>query len=247
MHDVLEYVKNDPVHRRWHHRDLTFGMLYAFTENFVLPLSHDEVVHGKGSLLRKFGGDDWQRFAGLRALFAWMWSYPGSPLVFMGSELAPWDEWQSDAVLPWHLLESAPHRGVFDTVVELNRISAAWPAMWEQDHQPSGFQWLDADDAVHSCYAHLRWGRTGQEVVACVTNFTPVPRPGYRLGVPWVGSWQVLIDTDAAGYWGSDYRGLQGTDDPVLGAAEMTPWQGQPCSLLIDLPPMATLLIGGRR
>ena len=177
MHDTLEYVRHDPVHRRWHHRDLTFGLLYAFTERFVLPLSHDEVVHGKGSLLRKVSGDDWQRFAGLRALYAWMWAYPGAKLLFMGAEMAPWEEWKADASLPWHLLEHAPHRGVFDTVTTLNRLAASWPAMWEQDHEPGGFRWLSADDADHSCYAFLRWARSGREVVACVTNFTPGSSP----------------------------------------------------------------------
>ena len=246
MHDTLEYLRHDPIHRRWHHRDLTFGLLYAFSEHFVLPLSHDEVVHGKGSLLRKMAGDDWQRFAGLRSLFAWMWAYPGAPLVFMGAEMAPWEEWKFDASLPWHLLEHAPHRGVFDAMAELNRISTEWTSMWDQDNEPSGFQWLDADDALHSTYAFLRWGRGGQQAVACITNGTPVPRPGYRVGVPWGGSWRVLIDTDDAGYWGSGYRALTGDAGAAL-VADDIPWQGQPCSVTVDLPPLATVLIGGRR
>jgi 1,4-alpha-glucan branching enzyme len=245
MHDTLEYVRHDPVHRRWHHRDLTFGLLYAFSERFVLPFSHDEVVHGKGSLLRKVAGDDWQRFAGLRALYGWMWAYPGAKLVFMGAEMAPWEEWRADASLPWSLLEHAPHRGVFDSLTTLNRLAAAWPAMWEQDNEPGGFQWLDADDADHSCYAFLRWARSGTEVVACVTNFTPVPRPGYRVGVPRAVEWNVLIDTDHTGYWGSGFRALQGSASPTV-TASTVPWQGQPASVLIDLPPMATVLIGAR-
>ena len=247
MHDTLGYLEHDAVHRRWHHRELTFGLLYAFSERFVLPLSHDEVVHGKGSLLRKMSGDDWQRFANLRALYAWMWAYPGAPLVFMGAEMAPWEEWKADASLPWHLLEHAPHRGVFDTLTTVNRLADAWPAMWEQDGEPGGFRWLSADDADHSCFAFLRWARSGDEVVACVTNFTPVPRPGYRVGVPWDGEWQVLLDTDHTAFWGSGYRALNGTAGPTVGATSDHPWQGQPSSVILDLPPMATVLLGGRR
>ena len=158
MHDTLGYVSTDPVHRRWHHRELSFGLLYAFSERFVLPISHDEVVHGKGSLLGKMPGDDWQKFANLRAMFTWMWAMPGAPLVFMGAELAPWTEWNDAGGLPWHLLDHAPHRGVRDLLTELNRVAAQWRSLWERDHEPTGFQWLDADDALHSVYAFLRWG-----------------------------------------------------------------------------------------
>ena len=150
MHDTLGYFSTDPVHRRWHHRELSFGLLYAFSERFVLPMSHDEVVHGKGSLLGKMPGDDWQKFANLRAMFTWMWAMPGAPLVFMGAELAPWTEWNDAGGLPWHLLDHAPHRGVRDLLAELNRVAAQWRSLWERDHEPTGFQWLDADDALHS-------------------------------------------------------------------------------------------------
>jgi 1,4-alpha-glucan branching enzyme len=244
MNDTLEYLSNDPIHRRWHHREITFGLLYAFTERFVLPLSHDEVVHGKGSLVGKMAGDDWQRFANLRALYGWMWAYPGAPLVFMGAEMAPWTEWTEATSLPWHLLDHAPHRGVSELVTALNAAATDWVALWEQDDRPEGFQWLVADDADNSMYAHLRWARSGNEVVACVANFTPVPREGYRVGVPWKGTWDVIIDTDAPRYGGSGYLAVE-KSSPI--ATSDIPWQGQPCSIVIDVPPLAVLLIAARR
>jgi 1,4-alpha-glucan branching enzyme len=244
MNDTLDYFRNDPVHRRWHHRELTFGLLYAFSERFVLPLSHDEVVHMKGSLLDKMPGDEWQRFANLRALFGWMWAYPGVPLLFMGSELAPWTEWNAEASLPWHLLDHAPHRGVLDLVSELNEVEAAWPALWEQDGEPAGFRWLDADDATHSLFAFARWARDGHECVVCVANFTPVPRAGYRVGVPWAGEWKVLLDTDGWYFGGS---GSRGSEHDTLQATGDLEWQGQPASLIVDLPPLAVLWLGARR
>ena len=243
MHDTLDYASTDPVHRRWHHREMSFGLLYAFSERFVLPISHDEVVHGKGSLLAKMPGDDWQKFANLRALFAWMWAMPGAPLVFMGAELAPWTEWNDAGGLPWHLLDHAPHRGVRDLLTELNRISAQWPSLWERDHEPTGFQWLDADDAVHSVFAFLRWGYAGGHAVACVANFTPVPRAGHRVGLPWPGEWQVLVDSDNGQFGGSGYRGETST---VLASADHA-WQGQPASAEFDLPPLGVVWLGAAR
>ena len=243
MHDTLGYASTDPVHRRWHHRDLSFGLLYAFSERFVLPISHDEVVHGKASLLAKMPGDDWQKFANLRALFAWMWAMPGAPLVFMGAELAPWTEWNDAGGLPWHLLDHAPHRGVRDLLTELNRVSAQWPSLWERDHEPTGFQWLDADDATHSVYAFLRWGYAGGHAVACIANFTPVPRPGYRVGLPWPGDWQVLVDSDSGQFGGSGYRGAITT----AAATTENTWQGQPASAEFDLPPLGVVWLGAAR
>ncbi len=240
MNDTLGYFANDPVHRRWHHRSLTFGLLYAFTERFVLPLSHDEVVHGKGSLLGKMAGDDWQRFANLRSMFGWMWALPGDKLLFMGSELAPWTEWNAEASLPWHLEEHASHRGMLDLVTSLSEIADDWPALWDQDDAASGFQWLDADDADHSIYSFIRWSRSGEAVV-CVANFTPVPRPGYRVGLPRSGAWEWLLDTDGARYWGSGYRG---SDQTVIVDADA--WQGQPQSAVIDLPPLSVVWLGRR-
>jgi 1,4-alpha-glucan branching enzyme len=244
MNDTLGYAETDPVHRRWHHRDLTFGLLYAFSERFVLPLSHDEVVHGKASLLGKMSGDEWQKFAMLRALYAWMWALPGAPLVFMGAELAPWTEWNDAEGLPWHLHEFANHRGVGDLIGKLNAVSDAWPALWERDHEPTGFQWLDADDAAHSIYAFLRWGYAGSTAVACVANFTPVPRRGYRVGTPWAGAWEVLVDTDDTTFAGSGF-GAVGAGSTV--AADGPSWQGQQASLLVDLPPMSMIWLGASR
>ena len=243
MHDTLDYASTDPVHRRWHHREMSFGLLYAFSERFVLPISHDEVVHGKGSLLAKMPGDDWQKFANLRALFTWMWAMPGAPLVFMGAELAPWTEWNDAGGLPWHLLDHAPHRGVRDLLAELNRVSSQWPSLWERDHEPTGFQWLDADDAVHSVFAFLRWGYAGGHAVACIANFTPVPRPGHRVGLPWPGDWQVLVDSDNGQFGGSGYRGQLAT---VTASADNA-WQGQPASAAFDLPPLGVVWLGAAR
>ncbi len=236
MHDSLGYMEHEPVHRSHHHNEMTFAQLYAYNERFVLPLSHDEVVHGKGSLLNKIGGDDWQRFAGLRALFAWQWSVPGAPLVFMGAELAPWQEWNDAAELPWHLLDHPSHRGVHDVMAAMNRSADSHPAMWSRDNDPGGFQWLDADDAKHSMYSFLRWGDHGAAAVACIANFTPVPRPGYRVGLPWVGEWEVVLDTDEATWWGSGHR----SGSPVV-ATEDEPWQQQPASAVTDVGPMSML------
>jgi 1,4-alpha-glucan branching enzyme len=252
MHDTLGYISTDPVHRKWHHRDLSFGLLYAFSERFVLPLSHDEVVHGKASLLSKAAGDDWQRFATLRALYAWMWAMPGAPLLFMGAELAPWHEWSESSSLPWHLLDHAQHRGVRDVLAALNRAAGEWPAVWERDHEPTGFQWLEADDADHSVYAFLRWANAGNHAVACIANFTPVPRPGYRVGVPWAGQWTRVVDTDHAlfggsGFAASNYDGTVPFHEATLAATTEVPWQGQSCSAIIDLPPLSVVWLAAHR
>jgi len=245
MNDTLEYMQHEPVHRRWHQGEMSFGLLYAFSERFVLPFSHDEVVHGKGSLLSKMPGDDWQRFANLRALYAWMYSQPGAPLLFMGAEIAPFTEWSESQGLPWHLLEFAPHKGVCDLLAELNRLSVEWPALYERDHEATGFQWLDADDADHSMYAYMRWGYAGGRAVSCVANFTPVPRTGYRLGVPWAGQWKLLLDTDSAAYGGSGFGGWTMTETHL--EATDVPWQGQPCSVQLDVPPLSMVWLGGVR
>ena len=235
MHDTLDYLALDPVHRAHHHGEMTFALLYAYDERFVLPLSHDEVVHGKGSLLAKMGGDDWQKFAALRALYAWQWSMPGSPLLFMGAELAPWQEWNDESELPWHLLEHQSHRGVHDLLGALSRAADAWPALWRRDTDPGGFQWLDADDAAHSLYAFTRWDLDGDHAVTCIANFTPVPRPGYRVGLPWGGDWEVIVDTDDAAWWGSGHRGEQARS--VTGSGQA--WQSMERSALIDIGPMS--------
>jgi 1,4-alpha-glucan branching enzyme len=231
MHDTLEYFRQDPVHRRWHHHLLTFGLLYAWTENFVLPLSHDEVVHGKGSLVGKMPGDEWQRLANLRALYAWMWAHPGKQLLFMGAELAQEREWSHERSLDWHLLEDAGHRGVRDLLRELNRVAAERPALWQVDTRPDGFTWIDADDADNSVFAFQRSGADGSVVVA-VANLTPVPRHGYRVGLPSGGRWVDILNTDDARWGGSDVT--QRTVE-----ADGTPWQGQPHSAVLTLPPLA--------
>lgn len=243
MHDTLSYLGEDPVHRRWHHGLLTFGLLYAFSESFVLPLSHDEVVHGKGSLLSKMSGDDWQRFANLRALYAWMWALPGAPLLFMGGELAPWTEWSDASSLPWHLLDHAAHRGVRDLVVDLNSAGSRWEATWERDRDPSGFQWLDADDSERSVYSFVRWAHHGAHAVVCIANFTPVPRPGHRVGLPWPGVWEVVIDTDDIAYGGSGYAAGR-VSVPAL---DDVAWQGQPASGVVDLPPLSVVWLAAHR
>jgi 1,4-alpha-glucan branching enzyme len=242
MHDTLSYFKHDPVHRRWHHRDLTFGLLYAHSERFVLPLSHDEVVHGKGSLLNKMPGDEWRRFASLRALYGWMWAYPGDPLLFMGGEIAQWTEWSETAGVDWAALEGDRHRGVQELVRAMNRVAEKWPGLHEQDHVPWGFQWLDADDAEHSSYAFLRWSADGQEVVACAANMTPVAREDYRLGLPWAGEWQVLLDTNATYFGGTGQGGSR-----AVWAGDDEPHQGQPASAFLTLPPLAVVWLGNRQ
>jgi 1,4-alpha-glucan branching enzyme len=242
MHDTLGFFAHDPVHRRFHHRDMTFGLLYAFTENFVLPLSHDEVVHGKRSLLDKMPGDEWQRFANLRALYGWMWAYPGGELLFMGGELAQWREWSVEAGTDWQALEGERHRGVQEEVRALNSVARAWRALWERDHDAAGFQWLDADDADRSTYGFLRWSADGHQVVACLANLTPVPREGYRVGLPWGGEWRVLLDTNATYFGGTGFGGTHG-----VWAGDGEPSQGQPASAFITLPPLAVIWLGAER
>ena len=238
MHDTLGYLAHDPVHRRWHHRELTFGLLYAFTERFALPISHDEVVHGKGSLVNKMAGDEWQKFASLRSLFGWMWAYPGAPLVFMGCEIGQWREWSLDDGVDWAALDGEQHRGVQQLVRTANAVVAESPAIYERSHEPGGFQWLDADDAANSVYGFLRWSADSRHVVACLANFTPVPREAYTFGLPWAGTWQVLLNTDDQRFGGTGYGGVGEV------VAEKLPWQGQTASATITLPPLAVVWLG---
>jgi 1,4-alpha-glucan branching enzyme len=236
MHDTLEYFSKDPIHRRYHHDHLTFGLLYAFSENFVLPLSHDEVVHGKGSLIQKMPGDVWQKMANLRALYAWMWAHPGKQLVFMGGELAQWREWSHDRSLDWHLLEDAGHRGVFQLVKALNGIQRGHPAMWERDEAPEGFQWIDASDTEGNVLAFIRRGSTeGVPPVACIANLSPVPRYGYQVGLPQGGPWREILNTDAIEFGGT------GVGNGGQVTATDRSWHGQPASAQVTLPPLAVL------
>ncbi len=238
MHDLLDYMSRDPVHRKYHHNQLTFGLLYAWHENFILPLSHDEVVHGKGSLHQKMPGDDWQKFANLRAFYAFMYGHPGKKLLFMGGEFGQTREWNHDASLDWHLLEMGPyHRGLKILVQDLNRLYRSEPALHEVDYEPAGFQWIAPSDWEQSVVSFIRRARDPEEFVVVVSNLTPVPRPGYRLGVPRPGFYRELLNTDAAPYGGGDVGNAGGV------VAEPTQWQGQPCSLSLTLPPLATLVL----
>ena len=235
MHDTLEYFKRDPIYRRHHHHQLTFSLVYAFSENFVLPLSHDEVVHGKGSLLGKMPGDLWQRLANLRSLYAFMWAHPGKKLLFMGGELAQESEWRSEGSLDWHLLEQPEHSGVQALVRDLNRHYRAEPALWEVDFEPAGFRWLEPNDASSNVVAFLRLGSGEARPIVCVCNFSPVPRESYRLGLPGSGDWQELLNTDSAFYGGSGVGNLGSI------AAEPKPWHDQPFSAELTLPPLGVV------
>ncbi|OGQ81853.1 MAG: 1,4-alpha-glucan branching enzyme [Deltaproteobacteria bacterium RIFOXYA12_FULL_58_15] len=237
MHDTLAYMQHDPIHRRYHHNELTFRMIYAFTENFVLPLSHDEVVHGKGSLIRKMPGDMWQQFANLRLLYSYMFGQPGKKLLFMGSEIAQWNEWNHDASIEWDLLKFDNHACVQRLITDLNRLYVNEPALHEHDVRPEGFEWVDANDADASVFTFLRKPKTGGSVFLLLYNMTPVPRLGYRVGVPRPGSWQEVLNSDAGIYGGSDIGNLGG----VL--AVETPHHGRPYSIEVTLPPLAAVFL----
>ncbi|MCX2864695.1 1,4-alpha-glucan branching protein GlgB [Paucibacter sp. PLA-PC-4] len=244
MNDTLAYMREDPVHRRWHHDKMSFGLVYGFSENFVLPLSHDEVVHGKGSMLGKMPGDAWQKFANLRAYYGFMWGHPGKKLIFMGQEFAQNSEWNHEAELPWGLLQDARHAGVQRLVRDLNSLYRAEPALHRLDCEASGFQWLQAEDREQSVLAWMRLdrheeNRQGRAVIV-VCNFTPVPRPHYRLSVPVdtatrTNTWRVVLNTDAGHYGGSTSSNTSHLD--------RAPLVGEDGSLTLDLPPLATLFL----
>jgi 1,4-alpha-glucan branching enzyme len=237
MHDTLEYFSKEPIHRKYHHNDLTFGLLYAWHENFILPISHDEVVHGKGSLLGKMPGDRSQQLANLRALLAWMWAHPGKQLLFMGAELGQVAEWSHQHSIEWHLLDLPDHRGVQDLVRQLNQRYLERPALWRDDFSPEGFRWIDANDADNSILSFLRLApELGESAtVACVANLTPVPRQRYRVGLPRGGLWLELLNTDAIELGGSG----MGNRGAVW--ADPSPSQGLPCSVELTLPPLGVL------
>jgi 1,4-alpha-glucan branching enzyme len=234
MNDTLVYFSKDPVHRRYHHDKITFALLYAFTENFILPLSHDEVVHGKGSLLSKMPGDRWQKFANLRALLAWMWAHPGRPLLFMGGEIAQNDEWRHDTSIDWHLLDYPEHAGVQALVRELNTMYRQEPALWERDFDWTGFRWIDPNDADNSVLSFLRFPTEGGRNIACLANLTPVPRDGYRIGLPQPGRWVEILNSDSAAFGGSD---------TLIGSVttEATSWHDLDYSAVLTLPPLAVV------
>jgi 1,4-alpha-glucan branching enzyme len=235
MHDTLAYLARDPIHRRYHHDQLTFSLVYAFSENFVLPLSHDEVVHGKGSLLAKMPGDPWQQRASLRALYGYMWAHPGKKLLFMGGELGQEREWESEGSLDWHLLETPDHAGIQELVRDLNLRYREEPALWEVDFEPAGFRWLEAGDADANVIAFLRLSRGGERSVVCVCNFSPVPRTRYRVGLPAGGRWAQALNTDDERYGGG------GVGNVGEIAAEAKPWHDQPYSAELTLPPLGVV------
>jgi 1,4-alpha-glucan branching enzyme len=232
MNDTLGYFAKDPAYRRYHHHEITFGLLYAFHENFILPLSHDEVAHGKGSLLGKMPGDRWQQLANLRALLAWMWAHPGRPLLFMGGEIGQNDEWHHDRSIDWHLLDYPEHSGIQELVRTLNTVYRGEPALWDQDFDWPGFRWIDPNDADNSVLSFLRYPSNGR-TVACIANLTPVPRT-YRVGMPEPGRWVEILNTDEPRFGGSGAP----TD---LTTAEPVPWNDLPHSVTVTIPPIGVL------
>jgi 1,4-alpha-glucan branching enzyme len=237
MNDTLEYMRHDPVHRQYHHNELTFSMVYAYSENYVLPLSHDEVVHGKGSLLGKMPGDEWRRFAGLRSLFGYMWAHPGKQLLFMGSEFGQGSEWSEENGLEWWVLQFEFHSGVRRLVRDLNELYRSSPALWSQDTSPDGFAWIDSNDAQGNVLSFLRFGsqETGVPVLACIANFSAMPHHEYRVGLPLAGRWREVLNTDAADYGGSGLGNMGGVN------AIPKPWHGRPASAVITVPPMGVV------
>ncbi|HXZ96118.1 MAG TPA: 1,4-alpha-glucan branching protein GlgB [Burkholderiales bacterium] len=239
MHDMLRYMAEDPVHRKYHHDKLAFTIWYAFTENFILPLSHDEVVHGKGSLIGKMPGDEWQKFANLRLLYGYMWAHPGKKLLFMGGEFAQYGEWRHDESLDWNILDYRFHRGVQDWTADLNRTYRAQPALHEYDCESLGFEWVEWQDRDNSVLSFLRMGRSASNAVLVVCNFTPVVRAGYRVGVPCGGWWEELLNSDADAYGGSGVGNAGGKD------AERVPHHGREWSLRLNLPPLGVIWLKG--
>jgi 1,4-alpha-glucan branching enzyme len=237
MHDTLAYLAHEPVHRKYHHGQLTFRMLYAFNENFVLALSHDEVVHGKGSLLARMPGDDWQKLANLRLLLGYMVGQPGKKLLFMGGEFGQWREWHHESSLDWSLLELPAHAGLCQWSHDLNHLYLSEPALHQQDCDPAGFQWVDANDSDHSTLSFLRKGKGADSLVLVLCNFTPVPRHNYRVGVPVAGAWQELLNSDAQDYGGSGQGNLGGLETAPI------PFHGQLCSLNVTLPPLGVVFL----
>jgi 1,4-alpha-glucan branching enzyme len=235
MHDTLGYFQRQPVHRSWHHNELTFALVYAWAENFVLPISHDEVVHGKGSLLRKMPGDRWQQLANVRAFLAYMWAHPGKQLIFMGIELGQESEWAEARELDWWLLEHPEHRGVHDLMRDLNRAYVDSPAIWSRDDEAASFAWINANDAGRNVFSFVRHGTEDSPDLVCVANFAATPHGDYRLGLPSAGRWDEVLNTDAAGYAGSGVGNL-GTIEAVAGDQD-----GQPAYATVVLPPLATV------
>ena len=234
MHDSLGYMQREAIHRQYHHNEMTFSMMYAYSEHFVLPLSHDEVVHGKGSLINRMPGDRWQELANLRAYLGFMWAHPGRKLLFMGAEFAQSGEWNADSSLDWWLLQYDEHQGISRAVQAINQLYAETPALWERDDDPSGFEWIDANDAEANIFSWIRWDDQGNPLVS-VANMSPVPRRGYRIGLPQVGVWAEVLNTDAEDFGGGGLGNLGAV------RAEALAWHGRPASAELTLPPLSTL------
>ena len=234
MHDSLDYMHHEPIYRGYHHHQLTFSMVYAYSENYVLPISHDEVVHGKGSLLRKMPGDRWQQLANVRAYLGFMWAHPGKQLLFMGSEFAQESEWSEARSLDWWLMDNPDHRGVALLVRDLNAVYRSTNALWSQDTDAAGFSWIDANDASGNVFSFLRFGADGS-ALACISNFAGLPHEGYRIGLPWAGQWREVLNTDAETYHGSGIGNLG-----AVSAVDES-WHGQPASATLRVPPLATV------
>ena len=240
MNDSLSYIEEDPVHRKFHHDMLTFSQLYAWTENFILPLSHDEVVHGKLSMLSKMPGDHWQKMANLRLLYAWQYAHPGKKLLFMGGEFGQWTEWNEKAEIDWPLMEVDTHAGIHRLLGDLNRLYQQQPAMHRYDHDPAGFRWIDCHDSDQSTLSMLRMSGDPKDTIICVMNFTPVPRPNYRIGVPMAQNYSEILNTDSTYYGGSNIS--NGTDITVQAKA----WMGFDHSIELTLPPLACIFLKGK-
>jgi 1,4-alpha-glucan branching enzyme len=241
MNDTLRYLRHDPIHRRFHHNELTFSLIYAFTENFALPLSHDEVVHGKGSLLGQMPGDLWQKFANLRMLFSYMWTHPGKKLLFMGSDFAQWNEWNYETDLQWDLLQWQTHAGVQKLVADLNAMYRREPALYEQDFNGNGFEWIDCHSADDSVLVYLRKARNPEDFLVICCNFTPVVRYRHRVGLPRLGWYQEIFNSDSQYYGGSNVGNHPGVH------AENFGHHGRPHSMLIQLPPLAVTVFKPHR
>jgi 1,4-alpha-glucan branching enzyme len=239
MHDSLAYMSQSPIYRQYHHHQMTFSLVYAFSENYVLPISHDEVVHGKGSLLRKMPGDRWQQLANVRAYLAFMWAHPGKQLLFMGQEFAQESEWSESRSLDWWLTETPDHNGVLSLVRDLNAVYGDTPALWAQDTEPAGFQWIDANDAAGNVLSFVRWSPEGEALV-CIANFSPVPHEGYRVGLPSAGRWDEVLNSDAEAYAGAGVGNLGWIE-----AVEES-WHGQPASAALRVPPLGTVWLRRR-
>jgi len=235
MHDTLDYMHKDPVFRKYHHHQMTFSMIYAFNENFILPFSHDEVVHGKGAMLSKMPGDMWQQFANLRLLYAYMYAHPGKKLTFMGMEFGQWREWQHNESLDWHLLEYDSHAGLQRLARDLNEMLKGFPCLHQIDFSWEGFEWIDLNDWENSMLFALRKGKDPNDLLVCGFNFTPVPRQGYRMGVPRAGTYEEVLNTDATIYGGG------GVGNPRFVKAEKQEWQGREFSIPVVVPPLGAV------